>query len=91
MPLIKSAKKQMRQNVKRKARNVPVRSKLKTLVKNMKVMIKDGKLEEAVKSLPAVFSTIDTACKKNLIHKNNASRKKSGLAKALNELQAKNA
>lgn len=91
MPIIKSAKKQMRQNAKRHARNVPVKSKLKTLVKNMQATIKDGKVEEAVKNLPMVFSIIDTACKKNLIHKNNAARKKSGLAKALNALQEKKA
>lgn len=89
MPVIQSAKKQMRQNAKRKARNVPVRSKLKTLVKNTQKLIKEGKADEALKNLPMVFSIIDTACKKNLIHKNNAARKKSGLARALNILQNK--
>lgn len=49
--------------------------------------MKDGKKDEAVKFMPIVYSIIDTACKKNIIHPNNAARKKSRLAKALNVLQ----
>ncbi len=77
----------MRQAIKRKARNYPVRSELKTMVKKGLTLIKDGKKEEAVKLMPIVYSIIDTACKKNLIHPNNAARKKSRLARALNVLQ----
>lgn len=86
MPVIESARKQMRQNLKRRARNFPVRNELKTLVKKQLSFIKDGKMDEAVKFMPKVFSVIDMACKKNLIHPNNAARKKSRLARALNEL-----
>ena len=52
-------------------------------------LIKEGNLEEAKKVLPLVYSIIDKACKKNIIHKNNAGRKKSRLARALNEATAK--
>lgn len=86
MPVIESARKQMRQNLKRRARNFPVRNELKTLVKKQLAFIKDGKMDEAVKFMPTVFSVIDMACKKNLIHPNNAAHKKSRLALALNEL-----
>ena len=79
----------MRQNVKRRARNFPVRSELKSLMKRELLMIKDGKVEEAVKFLPEVYSVIDMACKKNILHPNNAARKKSRLARALNGLQGK--
>jgi len=79
----------MRQNVKRRARNFPVRSELKSLMKKELGYIKDGKVEEAVKFLPGVYSVIDMACKKNILHPNNAARKKSRLARALNELQGK--
>ena len=89
MPVIKSAKKQMRQNAKRRARNFPVRSELKTVVKNQLKRIKDGKVEEAVKFMAMAYSVIDTAVKKNIIHKNNAARKKSLLARGLNDLVAK--
>lgn len=88
MPVIKSAKKQMRQSLKRRERNYPVRSELKTLVKKELGLIKDGKLEEALKFLPSVYSMIDTACKKNIIHSSNAARKKSRVARALNALQS---
>lgn len=51
------------------------------------MLIKDGKLEEANKFIAHAYSVIDTACKKQLIHPNNAARKKSRLAVALNALQ----
>ena len=86
MPVIESARKQMRQNLKKRARNFPVRNEVKTLIKKQLTFIKEGKMDEAVKLMPMVFSVIDMACKKNLIHVNNAARKKSRLARALNEL-----
>ena len=86
MPVIKSAKKRMRQNIKRRKRNFPLRSELKTVVKKMLQYIKDGKAEDAAKYMPRAFSIIDTACKKNIIHKNNAARKKSRIARGLNDL-----
>lgn len=73
----------MRQAAVRRARNFPVRSELKTLIKKELLLVKEGKVEEAKKLLPEVYSIIDTACKKNIIHKNNASRKKARIAKAL--------
>ena len=79
----------MRQNIKRKARNFPVRSKLKTLMKNAETMIKEGNIEEVKKTLPEVYSIIDMACKKKIIHPNNAARKKSKIARSLNELESK--
>ena len=79
----------MKQNNKARARRFPVRNEMKTLFKNGLKLIKDGKAEEAAKFMPKVYSIIDTACKKDIIHKNNAARKKSRLAKALNELQTK--
>lgn len=89
MPVTKSAKKQMQQSARRRARNFPVRSELKTMFKKELSLIKEGNLVEAEKTISTVYSIIDKACKKNIIHPNNASRKKSRLARALNELQAK--
>ncbi len=73
----------MRQAAVRRARNFTVSCELKTLIKKELLLVKEGKVEEAKKLLPEVYSIIDTACKKNIIHKNNASRKKARLAKAL--------
>ncbi len=88
MPVIKSAKKRMKQNVKRRARNFPVRSEMKTVMKKALQLIKDGKADEIVKYMPRVYSVIDMAVKKNIIHKNNAARKKSRIARELQKLQS---
>ena len=86
MPIIKSAKKQMQQSRKKRARNFPVRSELKTTYKKALELIKEGKLEEAKKFLPFAYKIIDMSAKKNIIHGKNADHKKSNIARALNEL-----
>ncbi len=89
MPVIKSANKRMKQNAKRRAMNFPVRSELKTTVKKALALIKEGKQEEAAAIMPKVFSVIDKAIKKNILHENNGARKKSRLTRELNKLQKK--
>ena len=89
MPVIKSAKKQMLQNRRKRARNFPVRSQLKTTYKKALGLIKDGKLEEAKKYLPVAYRIIDMAAKKNILHDKSAARKKSRIALGLNELVKK--
>jgi len=42
---------------------------------------KEGKTKEAEALLPGVYKSIDTAAKKNIIHKNNAARKKARMAR----------
>jgi len=79
----------MRKNIKRRAQRFPIRNQMKTTVKKALELIKTGKVDEAVKFLPIAYKTIDMACKKHIIHKNNADRKKSQLAKGLNVLQSK--
>lgn len=44
-------------------------------------LVKANKIAEAKKMLPAAYKAIDTAAKKNIIHRNNAGRKKSLLAR----------
>lgn len=82
MPIIKSAIKRNRQNEKRRLRNRAVRERMKTLIKNLLKTAKEDP-KKAAEFLPKVYSSIDTACKKNLIHKNNAARKKSRVAAAI--------
>lgn len=79
----------MRQNVKRRNRRFPVRSELKSAVKKALMMVSEGQTEELVKFMPHVFSVIDTAVKKKILHKNNAAHKKSRIARGLNALQEK--
>jgi small subunit ribosomal protein S20 len=103
MPIIKSAKKQLRQNVKKNARN----SHFKALYREARVAfekaIKAGDLKAAkevyfsksdkdgknIKS--GLQSIIDKLIKKNIIHLNNGSRKKSHFVKMMKELDTKKA
>ena len=50
-------------------------------MKKIDLLIKENKLEEAKASLSVAFKVIDSACSKNIYHANNASNKKSKLAK----------
>ena len=84
MPIKKSAKKALRQNVKRKARNLVYKNKMKALVKEVGGLISEKKIEEAKKLLPKIYKAMDKAAKVNVIKKNTASRKKAGIAKLIN-------
>ncbi len=80
MPVTKSAKKKVRQTLRHNERNKAVRSQVKTFVKKMIVLSKSN-VEEARKLLPMAYSVIDTACKKNILHPNNAARKKARMSR----------
>ena len=81
MPNIKSAKKRVLVNEKKNAQNKAIRSEVRTEIKKIDALIKEGKLEEAKAALSNAFKVIDSACSKNIIHANNAANKKSKLAK----------
>ena len=84
MPNIKSAKKRVLVNDKKTEQNKNIRSEVKTAMKKVDLLIKEGKLEDAKVALSAAFASIDAACSKNIYHKNNASNKKAKLAKKVN-------
>ena len=77
MANIKSAKKRILQDEKRRARNKSARSRLRTSIKRFRGT-EDG---SKAKELPATFSEIDRAEKRGAIHRNAAARYKSRLAK----------
>lgn len=82
MPQIQSAKKRMRQNEKRRLANRQVKSRMRTAVKSALQGLESGvSAEEQRKLLSLAFKRIDKAAKKNIIHANNAARKKSKLAR----------
>ncbi len=81
MPLTKSAIKRVKQDAARHKRLVPYKTIMKTMMKKLADSLKEGKKEEAVALLPKVYKSIDMAAKKNIIHKNTASRKKSLVAR----------
>ena len=83
MPITKSAKKALRQSLRKKARNVLKMKKLKKLLKEVKDLVSQKKIDEAKKLLPQVYKLLDKAVKVRLIKKNTASRKKSRITKAI--------
>ncbi len=78
MPIIRSAAKRMRQDVRRRDRNKGYRSAARTAVKNARESIEasDPEAPEAVRS---AFVALDKAAQRGAIHANNAARRKSRL------------
>lgn len=89
MAITKSAKKAIRQNATRRERNFVYRDKIKALVKEVRTLVSQKKVEEAKKILPQVYQILDKAAKVGVIKKNNASRKKSRITKSIDKLAAK--
>lgn len=87
MPIMKSAKKRLRQNRKHNLRNRSYKSSLRTQIKNFLGVIKEGNVQAAEKELQLTVKKIDKAAAKGILHKNNASRRKSRLTKKLNQIK----
>lgn len=81
MPLIKSAIKKMKQDVRKTRRNNVFRNRLVTRMKELEKAVHDKQVDKLPELLKGAYSIIDTAQKKNLIKKNNAARKKSRMAR----------
>lgn len=83
----KSAIKRERIAQRRQERNVAVKSSTRTFVKKARSVITTNP-GEAMADIVAAISALDRAAKKGVIHKNNASRRKSRLMKAFNAASA---
>ena len=83
MPNIKSAKKRVKVNLKKNAENRMVKSQINTVVRKYKTAVAEKALEKASQLLKEVVSVLDSAVRKNVIHKNCASRKQARLYKLL--------
>lgn len=79
MPIIKSAKKRVKQTATATARNLRVKRTLREAVKSFTATLSGGKKADIDKAQSSAFSAIDTAVKKNLMSKQRAARKKSQL------------
>ncbi|MBE5969663.1 MAG: 30S ribosomal protein S20 [Lachnospiraceae bacterium] len=86
MANIKSAKKRILVTEKRAARNKSIRSKVKTSIKKVDAAIVAGDKEAAATALRNATVEIEKACTKGVYHKNNAARKVSRLAQAVNKM-----
>ena len=88
MPITKSAKKALRQNVRRRARNLVYKKKMRDLIKRVRNLVSEKKNEEAKKLLPQIYKVLDKTAKVGIIKKNTASRKKSRLTKLVEKKRA---
>ena len=86
MANIKSAKKRILTSEKKAAANKAVKSQVKTAVKKVRAAVEAGDKEAAKAALINASSVIDKTETKGVIHKNNASRKVSRLASAVNKI-----
>jgi len=88
MPITKQAIKRMKQNEVTRVRKRHYGSRMKSFVKLILGYIQGGEMDKAKKIHPEVMKAIDTASKKNIIHSNNAARKKSRIQRALSNGKA---
>ncbi|MCL2617623.1 MAG: 30S ribosomal protein S20 [Defluviitaleaceae bacterium] len=88
MANIKSAKKRIKVIAKKTLRNRIIKSQTKTAIKKFVVAIESGDKDLAKAALLEAISAIDKAQTKGIIHKNNASRKKSRLTRYFNKKTA---
>lgn len=82
MPNIKSAKKRVRQTLKRTLRNRVRRERLRKALKSFRQTLEAGDANQTSEALKRVSKAVDKAGKKGILHKNAVNRKKSRLAKA---------
>ncbi|HEY4750292.1 MAG TPA: 30S ribosomal protein S20 [Steroidobacteraceae bacterium] len=83
----KSAEKAARQAEKHRARNVALRSRMRTAVRNVTTAISGGNKEAAKTSYLQAMPVIDSLVGKQIIHRNKAARHKSRLAARIRTMQ----
>ena len=83
MPNIKSAKKRVITSQKNNMRNKAIKSNLKTYLKKADAAIAEGGADSAEAARLAI-KKIDQAAAKGVMHKNTAARRKSAIARKLN-------
>jgi small subunit ribosomal protein S20 len=84
-----SAKKRVRQNVKRRVVNRARRSQVRTLIKHLETTVGQGDAKAAGEQFHVIVRKLDKVASTSTMHKKTAARKKSRLAKRVNALKAK--
>jgi len=97
MPITKSAKKSIRKDKKKTKINIQRKNKVKdllkkaksliVLLKKAKSLIVQNKKDEVKKLLPQIYKILDKTAKTGVIKKNNASRRKARITRAINKIK----
>ncbi len=85
MPKRKAAVKRLRVDKKRHLKNLKIKTEIKKALKKFQSLVIAKNINEAKTVLGKVFSLLDKAAKKKIIHPNTASRKKSRLARRISK------
>jgi small subunit ribosomal protein S20 len=80
----KSELKRARQNEIRRMRNKAVKSRVKSIIKEVQLAVGETAIETAREKLNIAKSVIDKAAKKKVLHKRTAARKISRLSRSVN-------
>ncbi len=83
-----SALKELRKSTRRKEQNRTVKSKIRTLVKNVESAVEKKDADLASKLLKTAFSEWDKAARRHVIHANAASNQKARLSKLVHSISA---
>jgi small subunit ribosomal protein S20 len=83
------SKKRARQNTKSRTINRARKSQVKTQIKHFETALENGNVEAASEQLILVTKKLDKTASTSTMHKKTAARKKSRLARQLNNLKAK--
>jgi small subunit ribosomal protein S20 len=84
----KSALKRARQNEQRRLRNKSLKTRVKNIVRDVRLSVNESSKEDARNKLDMAKSNIDRAAQKGVIHKKTAARKISRLSKLVNTISA---
>ncbi len=87
MPIIKSAKKALRQNQRRNKRNIARKQRIKKVFKEIQKLVIEKKQKEAKALLSNFYKVLDKAVKTGLMKKNTAGRRKSRITQLINKLK----
>ncbi len=85
MPNRRAAVKRLRVDKKRHQRNLIIKREIKKALKKFQALFTAQNLSEAKASLGKIYSLLDKAAKKNIIHPNTANRKKARLARKVSK------
>jgi len=83
-----SGRKRARQDVKLNASNTSLRSKFRTVIKNVQKAVVGGEKAKATELFKSAQGVIDSIADKGLFHKNKAARHKSRLSAKVKALAA---
>jgi small subunit ribosomal protein S20 len=87
MPNTASAKKRMRQDAVRRARNRSTKSSLRTQLRKVREAVTASDVEKSQAEFRVLAKKLDQAAARKVIHANRAARTKSRLSKAIKAIQ----